>query len=73
MISDLVYAVMASFRADESHMFHLAYKKDVFMLNDEEWDSISADKVPLGALELRKGNVIQMVYDIIFGKIVMNC
>lgn len=54
-------------------MFHLAYKKDVFMLNDEEWDSIPADKVPLGALELRKGNVIQMVYDIIYGKIVMNC
>lgn len=63
MMSDLAYAVMAAFRADGSHMFHLVYKKDVFMLNDEEWDSIPADKVPLGALELRKGNVIQMVYD----------
>ena len=64
MVSDLCYAVLASYQSLGSHMFVLDYKNERFCLDMEhEADMIPADLVPLGKLEMRKGNTLKLIYD----------
>lgn len=64
MVSDLCYAVLAAYQSMGSHLFVLDYKNERFCLDREhDADMIPADLVPLGKLEMRKGNTLKLVYD----------
>ncbi len=61
-VADLCYAVIAAYEGLGSHQFVLKYKNDRFSLSDDE-DSLPAEMVPLGKLEMRKGNTLNLIYD----------
>lgn len=63
LISDLAYAVMAAYGALGNEEFSLEYKGDVFKVEDEFGDAYPAHMIPLGSLDLKKNDRIDMIYD----------